>query len=964
MREMRSLQPPRWVVCLAAAWLLLPAAALARPKPTAVAQFFPGKTWLDTNGKPINAHGGGMLVLSNTYYWYGENKAGRSWLPDANKSWSGYRVEVTGIRCYSSTNLYAWQDQGLVLRADPADPNSDLHPSRVVERPKVAFNPRTRKFVMWMHIDSADYQSARAGVAVAETPAGPFQYLGSVKPEGADSRDQTLFVDDDSQAYRIYSSEWNKATYISLLTDDWLKHAGRYVKVFPNQSLEAYALCKRNGKYYLFASGCTGWDPNPAHVAVADSIWGEWRELGNPCQGPGADTTFASQGTCIFPVAGQRDAFIFMADRWNKTDLADSRYVWLPIRFGERGPTVAWQDQWNLSFFARAQSPTPPGVQPDPRAVSGPVAHPPFSLQSQNGVDWLVRPDGRPFFSLGVCCVNMGVSRNDFTSTNPGYAAWQHYPNSNAWAKAVSRRLKSWGFTTLGGWSDYPTLKAQPGMDAAMTPVLHMGSSAGAPWLDMWDAAVTGRMEQIARDQILQLRDDPRLLGYYSDNEMGWWNSALFKMALEQPPTSGQRQRLMQLLGETYHRDWPALLRDFDPEGAGDWLSLEQRGILYLRSGGNGLHVIRDFAALLADRYYSLVRQIIRKYDQRALILGDRYQSFYYPEVARAGGRYLDALSSNLNAAWNDGTYPRFYLQTLHDLSGKPLFVGEFYLAARDNRSGDGNDRGVFPIVASQRERAAGFTATARALLQSPYVVGADWFQYYDEPPHGRPDGENYNFGLVDIYDRPYRPLTTAAARLSPISFKHLGAPRRPDARLGVPRAPRAPLADFQPMLALKQWDRERGFVQPISDYPMADLYLCWGPQALYVGIYSQDVVEDAFYRGKTVPESERSEWTIAFNDRAMVIRARIGAGESPVVSQSSAGEVRLSNLSGKPSAVVVNSSGINLNVRNIAALELPAALLGRQQFKAGDTLRLSSSFVTHGRGYRTEWQGEFKLAD
>ncbi|MGH7969071.1 MAG: glycoside hydrolase family 43 protein, partial [Limisphaerales bacterium] len=109
-------------------------------------KFVPGETWLDTRGRAINAHGGGMLYHKQTYYWYGENKAGRSWMPEGNRSWDGYRVDVTGIRCYSSKDLYRWKDRGLVLKAVAGDPSSDLHISKVVERPKVAFNPRTGKF--------------------------------------------------------------------------------------------------------------------------------------------------------------------------------------------------------------------------------------------------------------------------------------------------------------------------------------------------------------------------------------------------------------------------------------------------------------------------------------------------------------------------------------------------------------------------------------------------------------------------------------------------------------------------------------------------------------------------------------------------------------------------------------------------------------------------------------------------
>jgi len=326
-------------------------------------QFRPGTVWADEDGAAINAHGGGMLVHNGTYYWYGENKDGRTWLPKVNQSWEGYRVDITGIRCYSSRDLHSWKDQGLVLKAVSDDPAHDLHSSKVAERPKVAFNTKTGQFVMWLHIDTPDYQAARAGVAVAESPAGPFKYLGSVRPEGADSRDQTLFVDDDGNGYRIYSSEGNRTTYISLLTDDYLRHAGKYVKAFVGRKMEAQVVFKRGGRYWFIASGCTGWDPNAARSAVADSIWGPWKELGNPCVGPKHRKTFLAQSTFVFPVAGRPDAFIFMADRWNKTNLPDSRYVWLPVQFRAKGLQVEWSDAWDLSVFdgratASASAPT------------------------------------------------------------------------------------------------------------------------------------------------------------------------------------------------------------------------------------------------------------------------------------------------------------------------------------------------------------------------------------------------------------------------------------------------------------------------------------------------------------------------------------------------------------------------------------------------------------------------------
>lgn len=571
-----------------------------------------------------------------------------------------------------------------------------------------------------------------------------------------------------------------------------------------------------------------------------------------------------------------------------------------------------------------------------------------FTVQMTNRHAWLVRPDGQRFFSFGICVVDQGASWTNFNPNNPGYAAFQHYKDSNEWAAATLKRLRSWNFTTIGGWSDYRAIQRCSDTDIAFTPVLHVGSTAGVPWLDMWDTNRIARMHQVAREQVIPLRDDPRLLGYYSDNEMGWWNAALWKLTLQQPPTSHQRQRLLTLLRETYHDQWQELLKDFEPDDAANFEDLAQRGMLYLRPGGQGIRVYRRFLSLMAERYYALVKGVIRTYDSRGLILGDRYQSFYYPEVVRACAQDVDVASSNLNAAWNDGTFPRYYLETLQALSGKPVIVSEFYMAAQQNRSGNKNDTSTFPTVMTQKQRVAGFRTSVQALARTLYVVGADWFQYYDEPRHGRGDGENYNFGLVDIFNEPYEPLVAAASNLK-LTALH-SEPRAPrfDASGGVPPAPRDPLGQFAVGHALGHWDRERGFVKPVSEAPVADLYLCWDSKAVYLGLYAQDIVEPDYYRNKTVPEMDRAEWHVTAGSACPSIRARLGPFGQPVISDPS---VRLTNL-----------AGIYMNTRNVAAMELPARLFGKARLRSGDSIEVASTFYSHARADRVDWRGAFAL--
>lgn len=309
-----------------------------------------GETWKDTDGKDINAHGGGILFHEGVYYWYGEFKRDSTYRLEWVKTWECWRADAGGVSCYSSSDLYHWKFEGIVLPPQPGDVNSDLHPSQVIERPKVIYNEKTGKFVMWMHIDSPDYEKAHAGVAVSDSPTGKFTYLGSLKPNGMDSRDQTLYKDDNGKAYQICSSDWNKTLNINELSDDYTSMTGKTKKILEGLSREAPALFKRGGKYYLISSECTGWNPNTAGYAVADSIFGEWTQNGNPCVGKDGDSTFFAQSTFVLPVQGEKELYIAMFDKWNKTNLINSKYIWLPIEFNGDKPLIPWKDKWELKI--------------------------------------------------------------------------------------------------------------------------------------------------------------------------------------------------------------------------------------------------------------------------------------------------------------------------------------------------------------------------------------------------------------------------------------------------------------------------------------------------------------------------------------------------------------------------------------------------------------------------------------
>ena len=298
----------------------------------------PGALWYDDKGEIINAHGGGILFTNNRYYWFGEKRGKRA---------------SEGVNVYSSKDLYNWKYEGEAL-AKSTDPTSEIATNGLMERPKVIYNPKAKKYVMWFHLElpGQGYKAARAGVAVSDKVTGPYQYVKSFRPNGHMSRDMTLYVDEDGSAYEIYSARENYDLRIVKLSDDYLSATSQDTLLFSNHR-EAPALFKKNGQYYLFTSGCTGWAPNRANLHTATSLFGPWTLVGDPMKGPLADKTFDGQSTFIQSVQGKKDAFIFMADRWNPKNLKDSRYLWLPVKFENNQPIVEWTDQWSLTDFSR-----------------------------------------------------------------------------------------------------------------------------------------------------------------------------------------------------------------------------------------------------------------------------------------------------------------------------------------------------------------------------------------------------------------------------------------------------------------------------------------------------------------------------------------------------------------------------------------------------------------------------------
>jgi len=292
-------------------------------------QINPGGIWPDKQGNHIQAHGGGIIKIKNTFYWYGEQRA------------QNLDTNFRYVSCYSSKDLMNWHFKGNVLKMQ--DPDSLGH-KWVLERPKVFYNAKNKQYVMYMHIDDKKYKVAQVGVAVSKKPQGPFTFLKRFKPLNHESRDIGQFIDDDGTPYLIFEDR-KFGFRIARLSDDYLDVKEEVCLI--NEHMEGGAIVHYKGLYYAIGSALTGWRANPNKYATATSLAGPWSEFKDIA--PPETNTYGSQSTMMLKVAGTKDTtIIFMADVWKPKTQWDSRYIWMPATIGDGKLWIPTPQPWSI----------------------------------------------------------------------------------------------------------------------------------------------------------------------------------------------------------------------------------------------------------------------------------------------------------------------------------------------------------------------------------------------------------------------------------------------------------------------------------------------------------------------------------------------------------------------------------------------------------------------------------------
>lgn len=380
-----------------------------------------------------------------------------------------------------------------------------------------------------------------------------------------------------------------------------------------------------------------------------------------------------------------------------------------------------------------------------------------FYTEQIDGVWWLIDPAGQAFLSKGVNHIS-------YTADNAptlGYSPYERanrekYEDQSDWAKEAAKRLRAWGFNSIGSWSS-DIMRRQ---EIPYTLILDIAQAAGGNWEkgafpDVYSKDFKREARRIAQTQCWKRKDDLNLIGYFTDNELRWgpdWRSkdSLLVSYLKMDAKAPGNGKALQFLEDRYtniasiNAAWNIQCASF--AGIGE--------IQNTTKTESRIKDEADFLEEIARQYFHICREAIQKYDPNHLILGCRFAGYAPRPVLLGLKDSVDAISYN---SYNP-LPPIDTLREIHEMTGKPLLIGEFSFKAMD--SGLPNTKGAGKPLQTQAERAEGFTRYVTALMQQPYIIGYHWFEYADEPAEGRFDGENSNYGLVTIKDEPWEILT------------------------------------------------------------------------------------------------------------------------------------------------------------------------------------------------------------
>ena len=376
---------------------------------------------------------------------------------------------------------------------------------------------------------------------------------------------------------------------------------------------------------------------------------------------------------------------------------------------------------------------------------------------------WFVDPDGYQFLSLGVDCIEPGnggkVNRLDHRSNfikqlppegigydpeNPNsvsYGKWNLYRRFGEDYTTKSRemiidRMSNWGINTIANWSSKELIDMN--QKPFMLQLYGLGIGEGVMGLvDVYAPKFQENIENKVKENVDPYKDNPWLIGYFTGNEPSWL---------------GQEVRLCDLiLAENDEKPIKQTLKNYLAEG--DTPARRKSFIL---------DTFRTFL--------QTVEAAVRKYDPNHLTLGIRFGKLPEDEILEICKDVFDVFSFNCYEL----VPPKETMDRIMEVTGLPMVIGEYHTGTVNRGMAQ-----ALVQVDNQEERGVAYRYYTEHAFDHPGLIGVGYFQWSDQDVTGRSyDGENYNCGIVDVTDRPYKHMVDAikmtAKRLHDVHAKKL----------------------------------------------------------------------------------------------------------------------------------------------------------------------------------------------
>ncbi len=428
-----------------------------------------------------------------------------------------------------------------------------------------------------------------------------------------------------------------------------------------------------------------------------------------------------------------------------------------------------------------------------------------FRTEKVSGKWWFVDPDGYLFWSHGIGSVDAGdgaavITDREFYFTGlpdsvkyrdlyrtSWRAPFGYYKDrdtrsfdeigwnmlrkyGDSWKEKVidmaSVRLLSWGQNTFGAWtSEEIYLESK----IPYTPIIMIGSrkleGSEGHWYkyaDPYDISLTENLKQKIK-AIEKSVTDPYCIGYFVDNEITWGDSTgVARWTIASPAGQPAKIFMLSFLKKKYRT-----IDDLNGKWGTQFASwndfMNNTQLLDIRNEDT-----REFTLMAINEYFKKVRNTLKKLAPDKLYLGPRLDFHFYPSdkdlnnwdsrnnwIVNISARYCDVVSFNR------------YRHSAADLRpgdcDKPVLIGEWHHVPLE--------KGSFYIdqehfAETLQMRARKYNYFILSCLENPYIVGAHYFQYLDQPTVGRSDGENFSCGFLNICDRPYPEMVNISRKI------------------------------------------------------------------------------------------------------------------------------------------------------------------------------------------------------